>query len=233
MPDFRPYMNCETCPKCWSGKCRQCPKHQAELAAFQRKIDNRIHAIAIEAFHPRTKAPDSKLAPIGAEADDGKVAYPKSTPQLLSSVCGVIPQGASDYQLAPLAQSGQSSRTEQANRGNMNMSMPCSEVAGSNPAGSIPASLFTPRLLDQGAGRDYFQNITNHSVSCANYNYSEQHHVTRGSISRHMMTPSGSVFITFPTLPPCHDSKESDSHEQPGRRDSNLVCPSGGVESPA
>ena len=55
---------------------------------------------------------------------------------------------------SPLAQPGQSSRTEQANQANLRiyaeenpkMSMPCSEVAGSNPAGAFRIPVITPFL---------------------------------------------------------------------------------------
>ncbi len=59
-PDsFTPRTNCETCPAIFSRKkClhQNCPSHKAELTAFRRKIDDHVHAMAVQAWHPRTKA---------------------------------------------------------------------------------------------------------------------------------------------------------------------------------
>ncbi len=52
-------MVCETCPAIFSKrKCLHqfCPAHRAELAAFQKKIDNHIHKMMVQAWYPRTKA---------------------------------------------------------------------------------------------------------------------------------------------------------------------------------
>lgn len=79
----------------------------------------------------------------------------------------------------------------------------CMVDDSSTLSGDIPASLFTLRLLDHGAGQNSFQNITNHPVSCADYNSLYQHHATRGSFPEHdNTTPDGSGFQLFQTPPP-------------------------------
>ena len=52
-------MACESCPKIFSReKClhAKCSEHKVELAAFKRKVDEHIHEMVVQAWHPRTKA---------------------------------------------------------------------------------------------------------------------------------------------------------------------------------
>ncbi len=52
-------MTCEKCSAIFSKKkClhQNCPAHRAELAAFQKKIDNHIHKMIVQAWYPRTNA---------------------------------------------------------------------------------------------------------------------------------------------------------------------------------
>lgn len=55
MPDFEPYIDCNTYPKCFSGRCRQCPSYVAELAEFYRRTEGRVSEMAAEIWHPKTK----------------------------------------------------------------------------------------------------------------------------------------------------------------------------------
>ncbi len=50
---MKPYQSCETCPKCWSGNCRQCPMHIAELKAFKEQTEGKIERMAKVIWHPR------------------------------------------------------------------------------------------------------------------------------------------------------------------------------------
>lgn len=62
--DFTPQVRCETCPGIYSRKnClhRDCLGHQADLTAYQRKIDNHVHAMAMDVWYPRTRAPDGSI----------------------------------------------------------------------------------------------------------------------------------------------------------------------------
>lgn len=57
-------MTCETCPAIFSRKkClhQNCPSHEAELAAFRRKIDEHIQAMIIREWYPYTKAPGGSI----------------------------------------------------------------------------------------------------------------------------------------------------------------------------
>ncbi len=52
-------MTCEKCSAIFSKKkClhQNCPAHRAELTAFQRKIDEHIQEMVVQAWHPRDNA---------------------------------------------------------------------------------------------------------------------------------------------------------------------------------
>lgn len=52
-------MTCEKCSAIFSRKkClhENCPSHREELAVYQRRIDNHIHKMVVQAWYPRTKA---------------------------------------------------------------------------------------------------------------------------------------------------------------------------------
>ncbi len=54
-------MTCEKCSAIFSRKkClhEKCPSHRAEVAAFQKKIDNHIHKMIVQAWYSRDKAPE-------------------------------------------------------------------------------------------------------------------------------------------------------------------------------
>lgn len=53
--------SCEKCSAIFSRKkClhQNCPSHREELAAFQKEIDEHIENMVVQAWHPRTKAPE-------------------------------------------------------------------------------------------------------------------------------------------------------------------------------
>lgn len=53
--NFKPYTDCTTCRKCFSGKCKHCPSHKAELEEYRRRTDGRVHELALEIWYQRTK----------------------------------------------------------------------------------------------------------------------------------------------------------------------------------
>lgn len=60
MPDPEPYTDCRTCPYAFSKlKClhERCPFHRSELAEFRCRTEGKVHAMAVEIWHPRTKPP--------------------------------------------------------------------------------------------------------------------------------------------------------------------------------
>lgn len=95
------------------------------------------------------------------------LTYPELIPPSTNPACNIT----------PLAQSGQSVRTKQANQEclkiqeNLKMSMLCSEVAGSNPSRGFPAAKHSS-LSDTGAGKIFYDTTIIPSCAHDNYQYS-------------------------------------------------------------
>lgn len=193
---------CLKCSKIFSGKCRHCPTHLAELAEHKRKIDEHINQIVIQVW--RLQGGSNQPETMNKAVSDDFSPSPKYETKEQAGRLLSIDNSYCDpaCTLAPLAQPGQSVRTEQANQDDhdnlLKMSMPCSDVAGSNPARGIPAErksdvverwnatqLFgtanmrkkqkphqCESLPDNGAG-EFFYSHKHHLLSCADYNYRE------------------------------------------------------------
>ncbi len=74
-------MTCEKCSAKFSRKkCLHqfCPAHQAEVAAFQKEIDEHVQELVVRAWHPRTKAPEVQASKTKDDNVVSRIQSPKN-----------------------------------------------------------------------------------------------------------------------------------------------------------